>query len=54
MRINKGKTIAQCMKARIDYVKNPEKQKMENSFRRMLAHWNQQIRNLSWLRISIL
>ena len=23
--INKGKTIAQCMKARIDYVKNPDK-----------------------------
>ena len=25
MHINKGKTIAQCMKARIDYVKNPDK-----------------------------
>ena len=25
MHINKGKTISQCMKARIDYVKNPEK-----------------------------
>lgn len=25
MRINKGKTISQCMKARIDYVKNPDK-----------------------------
>lgn len=25
MHINKGKTITQCMKARIDYVKNPDK-----------------------------
>ena len=25
MHINKSKTIAQCMKARIDYVKNPDK-----------------------------
>ena len=25
MHINKGKTISQCMKARIDYVKNPDK-----------------------------
>ena len=25
MHINKGKTIAQCMKARIDYVKDPDK-----------------------------
>ena len=25
MHINKGKTIAQCLKARLDYVKNPEK-----------------------------
>ena len=25
MHINKGKTIVQCMKARIDYVKNPDK-----------------------------
>ena len=25
MHINKGKTIAQCMKARLDYVKNPNK-----------------------------
>lgn len=25
MHINKGKTIAQCMKARLDYVKNPDK-----------------------------
>ena len=25
MHINKGKTIAQCMKARIDYVKNQDK-----------------------------
>ena len=25
MHINKGKTIAQCMKARIDYVKNRDK-----------------------------
>lgn len=25
LHINKGKTIAQCMKARIDYVKNPDK-----------------------------
>ena len=24
MHINKGKTISQCMKARIDYVKNPD------------------------------
>ena len=55
MHINKGKTIAQCMKARIDYVKNPDKRrKMENSFRLMPVHRNQQIRNLSWLGISIL
>ena len=25
MHINKGKTIAQCLKARVDYVKNPDK-----------------------------
>lgn len=25
MHINKGKTIAQCLKARLDYVKNPDK-----------------------------
>ena len=25
MHINKGKTIAQCMKARVEYVKNPDK-----------------------------
>ena len=25
MHINKGKSIAQCLKARIDYVKNPDK-----------------------------
>lgn len=25
MHINKGKTITQCMKARLDYVKNPDK-----------------------------
>ena len=25
MHINKGETIMQCMKARIDYVKNPDK-----------------------------
>ena len=29
MHINKGKTIAQCMKARIDYVKNPDKTEKE-------------------------
>ena len=25
MHINKGKTIAQCLKARVDYIENPEK-----------------------------
>ena len=25
MHINKGKTIAQCLKARVKYVKNPDK-----------------------------
>ena len=30
MHINKGKTISQCMKARVDYVKNPDK--TENGF----------------------
>ena len=25
MHINQGKTIAQCLKARVDYVKNPDK-----------------------------
>ena len=25
MHINKGKTIAQCLKARVEYVKNPDK-----------------------------
>lgn len=25
MHINKGKTIAQCLKVRVDYIENPEK-----------------------------
>ena len=35
MHINKGKTIAQCMKARLDYVKNPEDFVFENGSVRM-------------------
>ena len=51
MHINKGKTIAQCLKARVDYIENPEKTNSGELISFIcLCHRKQQTRNFCYAR----